>query len=83
MELSYIGPRRKVERLTSADPNYRFPDLDFDVMDIVEGRISADTLEWKIQWNHKETDDLGNPKGSGIDTTRQIVEQSIISCRFE
>jgi hypothetical protein len=50
---------------------------------IVEGRTDGHAFEWKIRWNHKETDDLGNSKGSGIDTTRQIVEQSIISCGFE
>jgi len=83
MELSYIGPRRTVEHLTSADPNYKFPDLDFDVMDIVEGRSNGDALEWKIQWNHKETDDLGNPKGSGTDMTRRIVERPVVPCRFE
>jgi len=52
-------------------------------MDIVEGRSNGDAPEWKIQWNHKETDDLGNPKGSGTDMTRRIVEQPVVPCRFE
>jgi len=83
MEQAFLSPRRTVERLTSADPNYKFPDLDWDVMDIVEGRTKPNELQRRITWNHTETDALGFPKGRGIDTTRAIVEGTINPCNYE